>query len=87
MNIIYNGVPKERLGTILTYNDIPNILSVEELISGSHGVFSFIFQGNLKSQVSADTQYSVTFLDETVSNVRQPQKAKNKSFNIGKLHN
>ena len=82
MNIIYNGVPKERLGTILTYNDIPNILSVEELISGSYGVFSFIFQGNLKSQVSADTQYSVTFLDETVSNVRQPQKAKNKRFYI-----
>lgn len=80
MTITYdNFITPSRL---LTFSDVPNILKVKETIVGSKGVFSFIFSGNLQSSVSGDAQYHLTFLDETVTNVMSPSKAKNKRFYI-----
>ena len=80
MDITYNNLYTP--SNVLTFSDVPNILKLEETITGDKGSFSFIFSGNLQSTVSADSQYSVTFLDETVTNVMNPKNAKNKRFYI-----
>ena len=80
MNITLNNINSP--SRILTFSDIPNIVKVSEDITGRNGVFSFVFNGNLKTSVSADSQYYVTFLDETVTNVMSPSKANNKRFYI-----
>ena len=80
MTLTYNNFITP--SNLLTFSDVPNILKVKETIVGSKGVFSFIFSGNLQSTVSGDGQYHLTFLDETVTNVMSPSKAKNKRFYI-----
>lgn len=80
MNIRYNNLAEP--ANLLTFSDVPNILSLTATISGSKGVFSFTFNGNLQSQVTGDSQFSVTFMDETVTNVMNPSNAKNKRFYI-----
>lgn len=81
MDLTFNGVYSPS-SSILTFTDVPNILKVSEDISGSKGVFSFIFTGNLKSTVTSNGQYHLTFLDETVTNVMSPSDATNKRFYI-----
>ena len=78
--IYYNNVSSP--SNMLTFTDIPNILKVSQPISGSKAVFYFDFEGNLQQSVTADSQYYVTFLGETVSNVMNPSDAKNKRFYI-----
>lgn len=79
-NIYYNSLTSPE--NMVTFTDIPNILKVEESINGTKAQFNFSFNGNLRSQVTADTQFYVTFLGETVSNVMSPADAKNKRFYI-----
>lgn len=79
-NITYNNIGSP--SNMVTFTGVPNILKVEEFISGSKAVFSFTFNGNLINTVTADTQYYVTFLSETVSNVMNPRNARNKRFYI-----
>lgn len=79
-NISYNG--NYTTNGILTFTGVPNILKVEDTASGSKAVFNFTFNGNLRNTVTADTQYYVTFLGETVTNVITPSDAVNKRFYI-----
>lgn len=81
MDLTFNGLYSPS-SSILTFTDVPNILKVSEDISGSRGVFTFTFSGNLKSTVTGNSQYYVTFLDETVTNVMSPSDAKGKRFYI-----
>lgn len=69
-NIYYNSLTSPE--NMVTFTDIPNILKVEESINGTKAQLNFSFNGNLRSQVTADTQFYVTFLGETVSNVMNP---------------
>lgn len=78
--ITYNNLNQPN--NLLTFSDVPNILKLKENIRGYNGTFSFIFEGNLKQTVSAESQYSVTFLDETVTSTMNPKNAKNKRFYI-----
>ena len=78
--IYYNNVSSP--SNMLTFTHIPNILKVSQPISGSKAVFYFDFEGDLRQSVTADSQYYVTFLGETVSNVMNPRDAKNKRFYI-----
>lgn len=80
MDITYNAQSSPT--NMLTFTDVPNILSVTEYSTGSKASFNFFWEGNLQTSVTADSQYYVTFLGETVSNVMNPQMAKNKRFYI-----
>lgn len=80
MDITYNG--QSSPSNMLTFTDVPNILSVTEYSTGSKASFNFFWEGNLQTSVTADSQYYITFLGETVSNVMNPQMAKNKRFYI-----
>lgn len=80
MDITYNG--QSSPSNMLTFTDVPNILSVTEYSTGTKASFTFTWTGDLRQTVTADSQYYVTFLGETVSNVMNPQMAKNKRFYI-----
>lgn len=81
MDITYNGLYTPS-SSILTFSEVPNILSISENISGTKGVFTFTFQGRLSTTVTSNGQYHVTFLDETVTNVMSAADANNKRFYI-----
>lgn len=80
MDITYNGTsnPKD----MLTFSDVPNILTVKDVDNGDKAVISFTFQGALQQTVTADSQYYVTLLGETVTNVMSYSNATNKRFYI-----
>lgn len=82
MNITYDGKSISSANRLVTFTDVPNILKLVENITGYIGTFSFIFQGNLQQTVTSDGQYYITFLDETITNVMNPNDAKNKRFYI-----
>lgn len=82
MDLTFNGVYSPGNYNMLTFTDVPNILKVREDIAGTHATFTFTFKGSLKNTVTADSQYYVTFLDETVTNVMNPLNARGKRFYI-----
>ena len=80
MLISYDGLNSPE--NILTFTDIPNILKISETVNGTKASFTFSFSGSLQTTVTADSQYYVTFLGETVSNVMDVNNAQNKRFYI-----
>ena len=80
MNITLNGLSNP--SSLLTFTDVHNILKVSENVSGTKATFTFEFVGHLETTVTGDSQYYVTFLGETVSNVVSPQNSNNKRFYI-----
>lgn len=80
MNITYNGIGTSR--RLFTLCDVPNILKLEENITGSKGTFTFTVLSAFQSSVTGDSQYYITFLDETITNVMNPKEARNKRFYV-----
>lgn len=79
-NVSYNGMYGQ--SDMVTFTDIPNILKVEAYQDGTKAQFNFFWEGNLRQTVTADSQYYVTFMGETVTNVMDASKASNKRFFI-----
>ena len=80
MNITYNGV--ETPSNMLTFTEIPNILKIEQLMSGTKCALQFFMGNGLRQTVTGDSQYYITLFGETVTNVMSPSDAKNKRFYI-----
>ena len=68
--------------SLLTFTDVPNILKLDETVTGTNARLTFTFQGNLQGTVSANSQYYLTILGETVYNTMSPNNAQNKRFYI-----
>lgn len=81
MDITYNGMyePSE---DILTFTEVPNILKVEEVVLGTNAQVKFFLNDDLRASVTADSQYYITFLGETITNVMDASQASNKRFFI-----
>ena len=80
MNITYNGV--ESPEKMVTFTEIPNILKLEEYIAGVKANVKLEFEGDLRATVTADSQYYITFLGETITSVMNPSNNNNKRFYI-----
>lgn len=80
MNITYNNLSSP--SNILTFTEVPNILKLEENITGVKTNITLDFEGNLRQSVTADSQYYITILGETITNVMDASKANNKRFYI-----
>lgn len=80
MNIYYDGVDSPM--DMLTFTDVPNILKLNEEVSGTKALFQFFIGQNIKQTVTGDNQYHITLFGETISNVMSPQDANNKRFYI-----
>lgn len=79
MNITYNGL-LDPSSDMVTFTNVPNILKVDADITGSYCTIIFFCANNIKQTVTADTQYYVTVLGQTVTNVMSPEDARNKRF-------
>lgn len=65
---------------LITYTDIPNILSIKDTGSGTKATFTLTLSGSLSA--SGDSQYYISFMGETITNVIDPKNAVSKYFYI-----
>ncbi len=78
--ITYNGV--ESPSQMVTFTEIPNILTISESQSGTFAQITLTFNGNLKTSVTSEGQYYITFLGETISSTMDASLNSNKLFYI-----
>lgn len=79
-NITYNNIPSSSATSFVTLSDIPNILSVRDSSTGTHAILKLTVGEGWTA--SANNQWWLEFLGETISNVLEPQNAINKNFYI-----
>ena len=82
MNITYNNIGWLSAIDLVTFSDVPNILSVTDSTSGTNAVLKITVADNWKSATSSNNQWWLQFQGETISNVLEPQNAVNKNFYI-----
>lgn len=80
MDITYDNLSNPT--NLVTFDGVHNILKISEWIGGDNASITFTFSGNLQSTVTSDTQYYLTLLGDTVTNVMSPSNANNKRFYI-----
>ena len=81
-NLILNG--QTNPANMLCFSDTINIAQYYGAVSGTQSMMSLTFPPNMGTpSVSADSQYYITILDETITNVTSPSNANNKRFFIG----
>ncbi len=78
MNITYNGLSNP--SNIITFTDIPNILTISEDNYGSNASVTMTVQNSLYGATTTDGQWKITFLGETITNVIDPAGAINRLF-------
>lgn len=76
--IKYDGL--EDPENLVTFTEIPNILTVSEPIDGEKANVTIDVVGDLEQSTSADTQWYITFFGETITNVIDPKNANGKRF-------
>lgn len=82
MNISYNG-NWSLSNSIITFNDIPNILLVEDSTTGSKDVVTLkLDSSGLNAITTEDGQWYIKILDDTITNVLNPKDATSKTFYI-----
>lgn len=83
-NINYDWYSLDELKTtkLLTFSDVPNILSIKDDITGTKATINLFCDDGMRSSVTGDGQYYVTFMGETVTNVIDGSVATNKRFYI-----
>lgn len=79
MNLKYDGLYSP--SNLVTFTDVPNLLSIEENVSGNKARVVFTFTSSMST--TADSQYNITVLCETVTSVMSPSSAKNRRFYMG----
>lgn len=67
---------------MITFTDIPNILSVQDSDYGTYATLNLVINTSFKDNTTSDGQWYITFLGETITNVLDPQNAVNKNFYV-----
>lgn len=80
MNITLNNLEGEN--NLICFTDIPNILKVSDTTGGTYTSLGLTLFDNLYSATTADTQWTITFMGESISNVLNYDSAVNKSFYV-----
>ncbi len=78
MEITLNGIT--RPSGLIVYNDIPNILKVEDTDAGTRALFTITLSNDLASHVTGDSQFYISFMGDTITNVREYKNAISKNF-------
>ena len=81
-DIYYNDFSASEINSrnIVTFTEVPNILSIQTDNTGTKARVNLFFEGNLQTSVTGDGQYYISFLGETITNVMDSSKATNKRF-------
>ena len=80
MEIKYNGLVNP--SNLISFSDVPNILSVEDETGGTKANIHFVINDGFYSATTANTQWSITFMGNSVTNVLDPSNAINKYFYV-----
>lgn len=80
MALYYNDLGYEEANELVTFSDIPNILNLKDDEYGTKAKWDLTLSGNISA--SADSQYYITFLGDTITNVTTPELAVSKYFYI-----
>lgn len=80
MDITYNG--RSDTNSLVTFTDIPNILTVTDDTQGSKTLVYITINAALSQITTSDGQWYFKILDDTITNVTSPEDATNKSFYI-----
>lgn len=79
MEITLNGLTNP--SNLLCFDGVPNIIKVRDVDSGgTYGMITFSFKSGLTA--TGDSQYSITILDNTITNVLNPANAVGQNFFI-----
>ena len=69
MALYFNGISSDDAKDLICLSDVPNILSLEDNAGGTKGIFRFIIYDGLYAATTGTSQWWISFLGETVSNV------------------
>lgn len=78
--ITYNNI--ESASNLITFTDIPNILTVDDGQGGYYSSFRISVSADWQGATSSNGQWYITFMGETITNVLDPKNAVNKNFYI-----
>lgn len=78
MEITFNGLTNP--SNLLCFDGVPNIIKVTDTDSGRTGQITLTFNTGLTA--TGDSQYSITILDNTITNVLNPAEAVGQNFFI-----
>lgn len=78
MEITLNGLSNP--SNLLCFDGVPNIIKVTDTDSGRYGSIGLSFKSGLTA--TGDSQYSITILDNTITNVLNPAEAVGQNFFI-----
>lgn len=85
MRITYNNI--DNGSNLITFNDIPNILKVEDDSGGTYASYDLQLNASLKDTTYEDGQWWIEIMGDTITNVIDPQNAVNKNFFISNDRN
>ena len=72
----------DNFDNVLALSNLPNLIKIEDWSEGSYCTIQIYFDGNIQALVTADTQFYINVLGETVTNVMTPSDQNNKRFYI-----
>lgn len=81
MRITYNNI--EGANNLITFNDIPNILKVEDETGGTYAYITLMFTSAFYAATTTENMWYITFMGETITNTLTPSNAINKYFYVG----
>lgn len=83
MALYLNNLGYEKAENLILFSDVPNIVTLDDNdAGGTYGTFHFSIQTGLYAATTGTSQWWISFLGETVSNVMNPEDAINKNFYI-----
>lgn len=86
MTLTYNGLSNPR--NLVTLSEVPSILKISEPLVGTYATITFTFSSAYFQQsVTADSQYYLSLLGESITNVMEPSNATNRRFYISSDNN
>lgn len=81
MNLTINN--NRNYNNLILFSDIPNILELSDEAGGRNSYVEIAFIQNATLSPTADSQYHITVMSDTIDNVLNPENGINKNFYIG----
>ena len=83
MALYLNNLGYEEAKDLILFSDVPNIVTLnDDDAGGTYGEISFAIGNDFKTATTATSQWWISFIGETVSNVINPEDAINKNFYV-----
>lgn len=86
--MITSKLNEQTNNNLILLSDVPNLLKIaDDYTQGEYGHVSLVISGATSLSVTGNSQYTLYFEGETISNVTEPENAINKNFYISRSNN